>query len=162
MLYQDCFLINFIVTRQQLAVEVLRLKKIGGDTIMITRTQSFLISLAIIVLSLIFLVPRMVYPPQPVVLVNQTVTLTEDYYEAQYTLALNKGDNLNIQLSGNGDIVNIGIAQASSPSNLLVDDEDQTTVTFTWTVPQTGSYIFTVSAADLIDGATATFIVTKT
>src|SRR5208337_5367811 len=103
-------------------------RKLEVNNTMITRTQSIIISLAIIVLSLIFLVPRIILPAQPAVLVNQTVTLTEDYYQAQYTLALNKGDQLNIQLSGNGDIVNIGIAQANSPNSLLVDTEDQTII----------------------------------
>jgi len=100
-----------------------------------------------------------VHPTQPVVLLNQTVDLTQDSYETQYNLALNKGDQLNIQLSGNGNLVNLVIAQASTPSNPLVDQEDQTIFTFTWTVPQTGAYAFTVSA---VDGASATFIVTKT
>jgi type II secretory pathway pseudopilin PulG len=128
---------------------------------MMTQTQSLLISLAIIVVSIAFLAPRIVRPTQPVTLLNQTVILNEANTDStQYTLALNKGDQLNIQLSGNGDLVSLGIAQSSSSSTALVDQEDQTTFTLTWTVPQTGSYIFTVSTPD--DGATANFIVTKT
>jgi len=95
---------------------------------------------------------------QPVILLDQTVTLTQNINEAQYNLALNKGDQLNIQLSGNGDLVNLIITQPSSPSHPLVDEEEQTVFTFTWTVPQTGSYVFTVSADN---GATANIIVTK-
>ena len=128
---------------------------------MITQTQSLLISLAIIVVSIVFLAPQIVRPTQPVTLLNQTVILNDANTDStQYTLALNKGDQLNIQLSGNGDLVSLGIAQSSSSSNALVDQEDQTTFILTWTVPQTGSYIFTVSTPD--DGATANLIVTKT
>jgi len=128
---------------------------------MMTQTQSLLISLAIIVVSIAFLAPRITHPTQPVTLLNQTVNLTDDNGDSEYyTLALNKGDQLNIQLNGNGDLVSLGIAQSTSPSNLLVDQEDQTTFTLTWTVPQTGSYIFNVYTPD--DGATANFIVTKT
>ena len=126
---------------------------------MITQTQSLLISLAIIVLSFIFLAPRIVNPTQPVLLLNKTVFLTQDNYHTQFDLALNKGDQLNIQLSGNGDLVNLIITQPSSPSHPLVDQEDQTIFSFTWTVPQTGPYVFTVSA---VNSATATIIVTKT
>jgi hypothetical protein len=126
---------------------------------MITQTQSLLISLAIIVVSFTFLAPRIVRPTQPVLLLNQTVFLTQDKYQIQYNLALNKGDQLNIQLFGNRDLVNLIITQPSSPSHPLVDQEDQTIFTFTWTVPQTGPYVFTVSADN---GATATIIVTKT
>lgn len=126
---------------------------------MMTQTQSLLISLAIIVLSFGFLAPQIVHPTQPVVLLNQTVVLTGDNYETQYNLALNKGDQLNIQLSGNGNLVNLIITQPSSPSNPLVDQEEQTIFSFTWTAPQTGPYVFTVSADD---SATATIIVTKT
>ena len=108
--------------------------------------------------SFIFLVPRIVNPTQPVLLLNQTVVLTQDNYQAQYNLALNKGDQLNIQLSGNQNLVNFMITQASSPTNPLVDQEEQTMFTFTWTVPQTGPYVFTVSADN---GATANFVVTK-
>jgi len=132
---------------------------VAGKNIVRTQTKSLLVSLAIVVVSFIFLGPRIVYPTQPVVLLNQTVVLTEDNYETQYTLTLSKGDQLNIQLSGNGDLVSLTIAQSSSPTNLLVDQELQTTLILTWTSPQTGLYIFAVSA---FDGATATIIVTKT
>jgi len=131
-----------------------------GNQAMMTQTQSLLISLTIIVVSIAFLVPRIVRPVQPVVLLNQTIVLPDDVTNAQYTLALNKGDQLNIQLSGNGDLVNLIITQSSNPSNAVVDQEDQTTFTFTWTVPQTGSYVFNVNTPD--DSATANLIVTKT
>jgi len=125
-----------------------------------TQTMSLLISLAIVVGSIAFLVPRIVFPTEPVTLLKQTIVLPDDTTNAQYTLALNQSDQLNIQLSGNGDLVNLMIAQSSNPSYAIVDQEDQTSFTSTWTVPQTGSYIFTVNTPD--DGATANLIVTKT
>jgi hypothetical protein len=127
---------------------------------MTTQTLSLLISLAIIVASIVFLVPRIVFPTGPVTLLNQAIVLPNEFTNAQYTLTLNKGEQLNIQLSGNGDLVNLIITQSSSPSNAIVDQEDQTTFTSTWTVPQTGTYIFTVNTPD--DSATANLIVTKT
>jgi type II secretory pathway pseudopilin PulG len=134
-------------------------RKLEGKRAMMTQTQSLLVSLAIIVVSIAFLAPRIISPTQSVVLLNQTVVLAQDGTEVQYTFALNKGDQLNIQLSGNGDLVNLIIAQSSSPSNRLVDQEEQTVFTFAWTVPQTGSYVFSLSADN---GATADIIVTKT
>ena len=127
---------------------------------MMTQTQSLLISLAIIVLSFGFLAPQIVHPTQPVVLLNQTVVLTGDNYQTQYTLALNKGDQLNIQLSGGGNLVDLMITQAGSSSNPLVDQQENTILGFTWTVPQTGPYVFTVNADN--PPTTATITVTKT
>lgn len=126
---------------------------------MMTQTQSLLVSLAIIVVSIAFLAPRIMRPTQQVVLLNQTVVLAQDGTEVQYTFALNKGDQLNIQLSGNGDLVNFIIKQSGSPSSPLVDQDEQTFFTFAWTVPQTGSYVFVLSADN---GATANIVVTKT
>ena len=125
-----------------------------------TQTQSRLISLAIIVVSIAFLVPRIVFPAGSVTLLRQTVVLPDDATIARYSLALNKSDQLNIQLSASGNLLSLAIMQSNDTSAALVDQEDQTTFTFTWTVPQTGSYIFAVSTPD--DGATANLIVTET
>ena len=133
-------------------------EKLEGNTMM-TQTQSFLISLAIIIVSFIFLAPRILNATQPVVLLNQTVVLTGDNYETQYNLALNQSDQLNIQLSGGGNLVDLMITQGSS-SNPLVDQQDNTILGFTWTVPQTGSYVFTINADN--PPTTATITVTET
>ena len=124
------------------------------------QTKSLLVSLAIIVVSFVFLAPKIVSPIQSVMLLNETIVLSQDNYQAQYTLSLNASDQLNIQLSGNGDLVSLTITQSGSPNNPLVDQEDQTIFSSSWTVPQTGSYVFTVSTPD--DGATANLIVMKT
>jgi len=124
------------------------------------QTKSLLVSLAIVVVSFVFLAPKIVSPIQSVMLLNETIVLSQDNYQAQYTLSLNASDQLNIQLSGNGDLVSLTITQSGSPNNPLVDQEDQTIFSSSWTVPQTGSYVFTVSTPD--DGATANLIVMKT
>jgi hypothetical protein len=124
-----------------------------------TQIQSFVVAMAIVAISFTFLVPRIAHPPQPTIFLNESVILTEDDYERQYNLALNRGDQLNIQLSGNGQLVNLVVTQQSSSSQPLLDEEAQTFYNFEWTVPQDGPYVFTVSA-DM--GASATITVTKT
>lgn len=124
-----------------------------------TQVQSLLVALAIIVLSFIFLAPRVVHPTQPTVLLNETAILTENDYETQYNLALNKGDQLQIQVSGNGQLVDLAAALQSAPTAKLLDEEAQTFYNFEWTVPQNGPYVFTFSANM---GATVTIAITRT
>jgi hypothetical protein len=127
---------------------------------LLTQVQSLLIALAIIVLSFMFLAPRVVHPTQPTVLLNETVVLTENDYEKQYNLALNKGDQLQIQVSGNGQLVNLAAALQSSQTVTLLDQEAQTFYSFEWTVPKNGPYVFTVSSD--MGATTATILITKT
>lgn len=126
---------------------------------MMTQLKSFVVAMAIIALSFTFLGPRIAHPPQPVVLLNESVVLTETNYEQQYSLALNKGDQLQIQVSGNRQLVNLKITQPSSPTKPLLDEETQTVYNIQWTVPQTGPYIFDLTTET---GASATITVTKT
>jgi len=126
---------------------------------MITEFQSYMIALAIVAISFIVLIPQVAHPQQPTVLLSQTVVLTEGNYEAQYNLALNKGDQLQIQLSGNGQLVDIKTALQNSPTLLLLDQEAQTYYNLQWSVPQNGEYVFSITAET---GATATILVTKT
>lgn len=125
-----------------------------------TQVQSLLVALAIIVLSFMFLAPRIAHPTQPTVLLNQTVILNENNYATQYNLALNKGDQLQIQVSGNGQLVDLAAAQQSSPTVKLLAQEAQTFYNFEWTVPQNGPYVFTVSSD--MGATTATILITKT
>jgi hypothetical protein len=125
---------------------------------MMTQLKSFVVAMAIIALSFTFLGPRIVHPPQPVVLLNQSVLLTDSNYEQQYSLALKEGDQLQIQLSGNGQLVNLIVTQSGSPTQPLLDEEIQTMYYIQWTVPQTGSYVFDLTAEN---GASATITVTK-
>lgn len=124
-----------------------------------TQLQSFVVAMAIVALSFTFLAPRIAHPPQPTLILNETVILTEDNYEKQYTLALNQGDQLKIQVSGNGQLVNLIVTQPNSPSQPLLDEEAQTVYSFRWTVPQDGPYIFTVNSET---GASANVTITKT
>jgi uncharacterized lipoprotein YajG len=100
-----------------------------------------------------FLAPRVAHPTQPTVLLNETVILTQNDYETQYKIALNKSDQ------NNGQLVDLAAAQQNSPTVKLLDQETQTFYNFEWTVPQNGPYVFTVSA-DM--GATATILITRT
>jgi len=125
---------------------------------MITEFQSYMIALAIVAISFIVLIPQVAHPQQPTVLLSQTVVLTEGNYETQYNLALNKGDQLQIQLSGNGQLVDIKTALQNSPTLLLLDQEAQTYYNLQWSVPQNGEYVFSITAET---GATATILVTK-
>lgn len=126
---------------------------------MMTQVQSFVVAMAIIALSFTLLVPRITHPTKPTSLLNETVILTENDYERQYSLALNKGDKLQIKVSGNGQLVNLMVAQQHSPSAAVLDEEAQTFYSLEWTVPEDGPYIFTVSADT---GARAAITITKT
>ena len=126
---------------------------------MITQVQSFAIAIVIVAVSLTLLGPRIAHPTTPTLILNETVFLTEDDYETQYNLTLNKGDQLKIQVSGNGQIVNLQVTEQNFPSHPLLDEEAQTFYSFEWTVPEAGSYIFTVSADT---GAQSVITITKT
>lgn len=126
---------------------------------MITRLQSFAVAMAIIALSFTFLGPRIAHPPQQVVLLNESVALTDTNYEQKYSLALNKGDQLQIQVSGHGQLVNLIVTQSGSSTQPVLDEEVQTVYYIQWTVPQTGQYVFDLTAET---SASATITVTKT
>jgi len=131
---------------------------VSCDTL-ITQVQSFVVAIVIVALSLTLLGPRIAHPTKPTLILNETVFLTEDDYERQYNLTLNKGDQLKIQVSGNGQLVNLKVIEQSSPSHPLLDEEAQTFYSFEWTVLEGGSYIFTLSADT---GAQAAITITKT
>jgi hypothetical protein len=124
------------------------------------QTFSTVVAIAIVAFSLTQLVPRITHPPEPIVLLNESIMLTGENYETQYSLTLSKGDQLNIKASGHGQLVNLMVTQPSSPSQALLDQEAQTFYSFEWTVPQNGSYLFILSAPDT--GANAAITITKT
>jgi hypothetical protein len=126
---------------------------------MITMRQSFAISLAIVAVSFAVLGPRVAHPVQPIVLLNESVTLTEYEYQKQFSLSLSEGDQLQIQVTGNGALVNLKVTPESSPSQPVLDEEAQTFFSFEWTVPKDGLYVFNVSSET---GANAAITVTKT
>jgi hypothetical protein len=124
-----------------------------------SQSLPILIAIAIVAVSCTQLFPRISHPPQPTTLLNDSVILNEDNYQKQYNLTLDKGDQLNIQITGNGDLVSIEITPQNSPTQPVLDQEDQTLFIFQWTVPQSGPYVFTLSAET---GAHANIIITKT
>jgi hypothetical protein len=128
---------------------------------MITQKLSFLVALVIVVVSVAFLAPQIAFPRQPVVILNETVSLDEDNdYETQFNLMLGKGDQLNIQLNGNGNLVNLIVTQSGS-SQPLADQEDQTSYNFGLNVALSGSYVFALSGMGDTDVA-ANIMITKT
>jgi hypothetical protein len=126
---------------------------------MMTQLQSFVVAMAIIALSFTLLGPRIAHPPQPIVLLNQSVVLTDGDYERQYNLALNEGDQLQIRVSGGRQLVNLIVTQPDSRTQPVLDEEAQTVYYIQWTVPQTGPYVFSLTAET---GASASITVTKT
>jgi hypothetical protein len=83
-----------------------------------------MVALVIVAVSVVFLAQQIAFPRQPVLVLNETFSLTEDNdYEAQCNLALSKGDQLNIQLTGNGNLVNLIVTQ-SGFSQTVADQED--------------------------------------
>jgi hypothetical protein len=111
------------------------------------------------VVSFILLVPQLTYPQKSTVFLNETAALTDDNPQTQYSLTLNQGDQLQIQVNGNGQLVDLTIAQQSSPSQMLVDQSALfPEYNIGWTVPETGVYIFTLAAES---ATTATITVTK-
>lgn len=110
-----------------------------------TETHSILIAVAIVVLSLTLLTPFVAHPTEPtVLLISETVTLTEDDYERQYTLTLCKGDQLKVKVSTRKQPVDLIVTQGDSSS--LLDLEGQPFYDLEWTVPEDGPYTFTLIA----------------
>jgi hypothetical protein len=123
------------------------------------QTLSSVIAIIIVVLSLILLVRQLSYPQKSTVFLNETVALTDDDPQTQYSVTLNQGDQLQIQVNGNGELVDLTIAPQSSPSQTLVDQSALfPEYSLQWTVPETGVYIFTLVAES---GTTATITVTR-
>lgn len=112
-----------------------------------TGTHSILIAVAIVVLSFTLLTPMMAHPTETTVtLLNETVYLTEDEYEKQCTLTFSKGDQLGIKVFTTGQPVDLIITPAGSSSTSLLDEEGSGFYNIGWTVPEDGSYIFSLIA----------------
>jgi protein involved in polysaccharide export with SLBB domain len=121
------------------------------------QTLSNVIAIIIVVLTVIAftqLTPGLSYLQQPISLLNETAILTENNPQTQYNLTLNQGDQLKIQVQGNGELVDLTIAQQSSPSQTLVDQSALLPeYSLEWTVPQNGVYIFTLVAESTAEAA---------
>lgn len=113
---------------------------------MMTQPQSFGVALVIIVLSFTLLAPRIARPSEPTFLLNESVRLTDDDYEWQYSLTLNKGDHLDVRVSTKSQLVHFKITQVGSKPVVLYDEEGQTFFDFGWTVSEYGPYAFSLTA----------------
>jgi hypothetical protein len=126
---------------------------------LIAKIAIIFFSIAIIaVVTATMLVPLMISPPPSPILMNKTVTLTDDSFDVGYPLTLARGERIEVKASGNGQPIDFRITdnQSSAP---LVEEEGNTFYDLPWTVPAYDTYIFHVSAR--AGNVTATMIVVK-
>lgn len=99
--------------------------------------------LAVIVAGL--LITALMYSlwPKDTVLVEEVLLLTDFDHERQYCLALNAGQAVVVVIELTGDPLDFEFLGVSSKT--LVKGENILSGTFTWTVNQTGYYVFWVS-----------------
>jgi hypothetical protein len=146
------FLHKLYRSQQLMTKTRLASKELACDTVK-PQTLSTVIAILIVVISFTQIVPRLSYPQGPIVLLNQTAMLTDDSPQTQYSLALNQGDQLQIEVSGNGQLVDLTIAQSSPPQTLVEQTAIFPEYNIAWTVPQNGVYIFTLAAESVADAA---------
>jgi hypothetical protein len=117
------------------------------------------VSIAVIVwLSVTMLVPRVTNPAPSPFLLHQTVELTASNYDVGFPLRLERGDRLDIKVSGDGQPVDFTIVDKQSYLT-LVEERNDTFYDYRWIVPGDGVYLFTVSAYS--GDVRATIIVSK-
>jgi hypothetical protein len=104
------------------------------------------------------LVPRITNPVQSPILLHQTVELTASNYDAQFPLRLDRGEKIDVKVSGDGQPVEFVIVDRRSFLT-LVDERNDTYYDYHWIVPGDGIYAFCVSAPS--GDVEATIIVTK-
>jgi hypothetical protein len=108
-------------------------------------------------LTVSMLVPYMTNPPSPRTLLNKTVILTDENYEARYFLALTKGEKIDIKVSGNGQPVDFRITD--NRTSTFIEKNGDMFYDLPWEVPADGTYTFYVSA--YAGDVRATLIVAK-
>jgi hypothetical protein len=113
---------------------------------LMTQTQSFIIAIAIVVVSFALLAPRIAHPTAPTVLLSESVSLTDVDYTWQNNLTLNKGDQVEVTVSTRSQPVDFKIVQDGSNPATLYFDQGLTTYDFAWTVSSYGNYIFSLIA----------------
>jgi hypothetical protein len=113
---------------------------------LIAKIASIFIPIAIIVCAtVVTLVPYITNPPPSPILLNRTVTLTDENYDVGYSLILRKGERIEVKASGNGQPIDFRIAD--NQSSTLVQETGNIFYDLPWTAPADGAYIFYVSAA---------------
>lgn len=94
-------------------------------------------------ISVIVLVPRLTNPTPPPSLLDETVTLTSDFYEKEYYLQLAKGDRLHVKVDSHGQPVDFEIID---PNGVISDKGEICIYEEDWIVPVEGVYVFYVGA----------------
>jgi hypothetical protein len=112
---------------------------------LIAKVVSIFIPVVIICATVFTLVPYITNPPASPILLNKTVTLTDENYEVGYSLTLRKGERIEVKASGDGQPIDFGIAD--NQSSTLIQETGDTFYDLPWTVPVDGSYTFYVSVA---------------
>ena len=126
---------------------------------MLARIAFVAVSIAVVAwISLTMLVPRITNPVQSQILLHQTVKLTANNYNAQFPLRLDRGDRIDVKVSGDGQPVEFTIVDKQSFLT-LEDKRNDTFYDYQWIVPADGIYVFCVSAPS--GDVEATIIVTK-
>jgi hypothetical protein len=117
------------------------------------------VSIAVIALiSVTVLVPRIINPVTSPILLHQTVELTGDNYDAEFPLRLDRGERIDVKVSGDGQPVDFTIVDKQSFLT-LVEKRNDTFYDYQWIVPIDGVYVFSVSASS--GDVKATIIVAK-
>ncbi len=108
--------------------------------------------------SVAVLVPLITSPIKASILLNETVTLTEEIYEKGYSLQLAKGDKIDVRVSAGGQPVDFRVMEERS-SSVLVYDTDKIYHSFQLTIPADGAYVFYVST--YVGNVKVTIAITK-
>jgi hypothetical protein len=125
---------------------------------LIAKIATIFVSIAIIAwITVSMLIPHITNPPPPATLLNKTVILTDENYEARYPLNLTKGEKIDVKVSGNGQPVDFRITD--NLSTTLIEEIGIMFYDLPWMVPGDGTYVFCVSAP--IGDVTATLVVAE-
>jgi hypothetical protein len=100
---------------------------------------------AVAVVSVLILLPRLTSPTSVAsVLLNETVTFSEDFYEKNFYLQLAKGEKINVKLDSNGQPVDFRISDPNGMTVNNVDLIDIYTYDDQMIAPVEGTYTFYV------------------
>jgi hypothetical protein len=106
------------------------------------------------------LLPRLTNPPVAHVLINESVYLTTETYEKQFSLELMKGERINIEVSGNGKIFDLWFAKGNeNQSQTLVEQLDIPLYNSPLTIPADGTYLLRLGT--YVGDVRVTVLVTK-
>jgi len=105
------------------------------------------VAVAIIMLvSMIVLIPQMTHPVPVPVLLDETVTLTDDFYEREFHLQFADGDKISVRLCSYGQPIDFKIID---PNETIIDEGEIINEIYErhFIVTMDGSYTFYVGAS---------------